>query len=490
MYSKFHDGRSTKAAVGECGAGPLFHARRWGACAFWLSLVGFVLLPALRAQGRDTQGRDSGGHSRKLDPKRIINESKGFLKEREPDLSAEESALYERASEMQATQPELARQLLEGIVNDTKASKSPSPAFDLLLGNIYYISGALDKAEASYVKATEHYPTFLRAWVDLGILYHGQERYQKAIPCYTKAVTLGARESTTFGALAECLEKTGDPIGAEINYIQALASDPGNVNWLDGLLRVYLAAKQYSRAEVMVRNLIHQCPGEADYWRTYANIMIATGRKLEAIALLEQTLATGVAGDKEIVELAGLYADEQLFAESLACYAKIKVSARTLGEVKTFQLVRMMIADSEWEKAQALLDEVGAEVSGGRRREFLQTETELLMARQQWAAARTVLDELLRWDPMNGRALVSLGRAYFELGDEAHATLAFEAAEHTKDGVRQAHIELANLELKNRHFEKSVSHLETAIALEKSPELEDILTRVRILLSNDASQAM
>jgi len=197
-----------------------------------------------------------------------------------------------------------------------------------------------------------------------------------------------------------------------------------------------------------------------------------------------------VAGDKEIAELAGLYADEQLSAEALACYAKIKISAQTLGEARSLQLVRMMIADSEWENAQSLLDQVGAEVSGEHRREFLETEAELLMARQQWAPARKVLEELLGWDPMNGRALVSLGRADVELGDEAHATLAFEAAEHTKDGVRPAHIELANLELKNRHFEKSVSHLETAIALEKNPDLEDILTRVRTLLSNDASQAM
>ncbi|HEY9155481.1 MAG TPA: tetratricopeptide repeat protein [Opitutaceae bacterium] len=490
MYSKFYDRRSITAAIGEGFAGSSIRVRCWRAYAVWLSLLGFILLPTLRAQDQDLHGQDSGGRSRKLDPKRIINESKGFLKEREPDLSAEESALYERASEMLATQPELARQLLEGIVNDSKANKLPSPAFDLLLGNIYYTSGAQDKAEASYLKATERYPTFLRAWVDLGVLYYGQKRYEKAIPCYTKAVTLGAREATTFGALAECLEKTGDPIGAEISYIQALASDPGNVAWLDGLLRVYLDAKQYSRAEVMVRNLIHERPGEADYWLTYANIMIATGRKLEAIALLEQTLATGVAGDKEIAELAGLYADEQLFAESLACYAKIKISARTLGEAKTFQLVRVMIAASEWEKAQALLDELGAEVSSEGRREFLQTEAELFMARQQWTSARKVLDELLSSDPMNGRALVSLGHAYVELGDEAHATLAFEAAEHTKDGVRQAHIELANLELRNRHFEKSVSHLETAIALEKSPDLEEILTRVRALLSNDVSQAM
>lgn len=46
-----------------------------------------------------------------LDPKRIINESNNFLKEREPEMTAEEYALYEKVVAMLSTRPEFALKL-------------------------------------------------------------------------------------------------------------------------------------------------------------------------------------------------------------------------------------------------------------------------------------------------------------------------------------------------------------------------------------------
>jgi len=63
----------------------------------------------------------------KLDPKRIINESNGFLKEREPEMSAEEYALYEKVVEMISSQPDFALKLLEGMSNDTRKRSRVRP---------------------------------------------------------------------------------------------------------------------------------------------------------------------------------------------------------------------------------------------------------------------------------------------------------------------------------------------------------------------------
>jgi hypothetical protein len=67
-------------------------------------------------------------------------------------------------------------------------------------------------------------------------------------------------------------------------------------------------------------------------------------------------------------------------------------------------------------------------------------------------------------------------------GDEVHAILAFEAAVQTAEGAHPASLVLANLELKRRHFERSVSYLEKALSLERNEEIEDILDRVRSLV--------
>ena len=158
-----------------------------------------------------------------LDPKRIINESNSFLKEREPEMSEEEYALYQKVVTMLSANPDFALKLLEAMMSD---KEQPSPAFQFILGNAYYAVGQIDKSEAYYRASVNRYPTFLRAWVNLGILYYSAGRYGEAVPCFSKAVVLGDRDSATFGLLGYCLQKQGDLVSAEMAYMQALSGDP------------------------------------------------------------------------------------------------------------------------------------------------------------------------------------------------------------------------------------------------------------------------
>src|SRR5204863_886471 len=61
----------------------------------------------------------------------------------------------------------------------TKEKEEPSPAFQFILGNAYYAAGDNAKTEASYRSAVERYPTFLRAWNNLGVLYYTTERSEE-----------------------------------------------------------------------------------------------------------------------------------------------------------------------------------------------------------------------------------------------------------------------------------------------------------------------
>jgi tetratricopeptide (TPR) repeat protein len=418
----------------------------------------------------------------KVDPKTIINDSNGFLKEREPEITAEENALYEKIVPMLATQPALALKLLEGMVNE---KEQPSPAFACILGNAYYSAGEKDKAEASYRSAVKRFPTFLRAWGNLGVFYYSQEKFSEAVPCFTKAIALGDREPTTFGLLGYSLEKTENIVSAEMSYMQALAGDPGNTDWKEGLLRIYMQAKQYPRAEMLVRNLIKDQPRQVRYWLTYANVLMATNRKLEAIALLEQTVALGFADQDELGVLADLYAGEKMIPEAVATYQKIRVSIPSLGEQKLLQLAQILIADSKWQQAQDVLATLEPQLSSNGKIAYMETKADLLAAQKKWPEARTELEALLQLAPLDGNALVGLGRAYAAQDDIPHATLVFETACQVPESTYRACIELANIEIKNRHFDKSVAYLEKALGIEKSQALEDYLTQIRTLVPKE-----
>jgi tetratricopeptide (TPR) repeat protein len=415
----------------------------------------------------------------KLDPKRIINESNGFLKEREPEMTAEEYALYEKVVEMISTQPDFALKLLEAMISE---KEPPSPAFEFILGNAYYAAGQTVRAETCYRSAVKRYPSFLRAWTNLGMLYYTADRFTEAIPCFSKSVALGDREPVTFGLLGYCLEKMGNVVPAEMAYMQALAGDPTNGDWMEGLLRIYIQGKQNDRAGSLVRNLIKERPTEARYWLTYANILLADHRKLEAIALLEASAGTGVAGVDELNLLADLYAEQKLIPEAVAIYQKILVPAPELGEQKLLHLAEVLIADQQWQQAKDVLAKLPAQLSAEGGIALLQARSDIFAAQKKWPEARTELQKLLQIAPLNGKALLSLGRTYAAEDDLPRATLAFEAAIQIPDYTYRASLELANIELKNRHYEKSVEYVEKALKIERTAPVEDYLARIRTLI--------
>lgn len=432
-----------------------------------------LVLAAQASPARADDGR--------VDPKRIINESNGFLKEREPEMTEEEYALYEKVVSMMSANPQFAVKLLEAMVTD---KEPPSPAFEFILGNAYYAAGQTDKAEAKYRSAVTRYPSFLRAWINLGALYFSAERYPDAIPCFSKAIVLGDRDSATFGMLGYSLEKDGNVVSAEMAYMQALSGNPSSPDWQEGLLRICIEGKQFSRAESLVKGIIRERPTEVQFWLIYANILLSEGRRTDATVLLETANGMGVANTEELSLLGDLYADQGLVPEAAGIYARLMTATPELGEPKLLHYAEVLISDGKLKEAQDVLAALGPKPSPAGRVRYLQARADILAAQRRMPEARRELEELLGIDPLNGRALLSLGRAYAAEEDAPRAAFAFESASQVAGTAYTAFLELANIELKERHYSKAVDYLEKALNLQKTDAVEDYLARVRTLVAN------
>jgi len=418
-----------------------------------------------------------------LDPKRIVNESSSFLKEREPEMTAEEYALYERVVDMIASSPEFALRMLEAMMDE---KEPPSPAFEFILGNVYYGADELEPAEKYFRSAVTRYPTFLRAWVNLGILYYTADRFREAVDCFSKAVVLGDREPATFGLLGFCLEKEGRTVPAEMAYMQALSGDPANTDWMEGLLRIYIQGRQFGRAESLVTDLVAARPSESRYWLTHAHVLISQGRKVDAMVVLETAHGTGAAGPDELILLGDLFAEQQLVAEALAAYGKVRESARERGEAKLLQAARLFLDSERLDEADQALESIGPDPSPGGYIAAQLLRAEVLMARRLWADARARIEPVLAVEPMNGPALIALGRTHAGEQDLPRAAFAFEAAYRVPATTYRASLELAAIELRNRHYSRAVEYLEKALSIQKSDTVENHLARVRALLSREA----
>ena len=417
-----------------------------------------------------------------VDTQRLVQASNSFLHEREPELTPEEYALYEKMVALIASNPDFAVKVLANMVGE---KERPSPAFDFVLGNAYYAAKQTDLAEKSFRSAVTRYPEYLRAWRNLGVLYYASDRLPEAVQCLSKAMTLGDRDPSTLGLLGYCLEVQGNLPAAEMAYLQAASSESDNTDWQDGLLRIYLKGRQYGRAEPLVRALIRKKPADTRLWFDYAGILISDHRKLEAIAVLEEARTAGGAGPDELALLGDLYAEQGLAAEAADVYANLLRSAGPRGEQKLTYYAQVLIAAGKLPEAEHALALVKGDLTPAGRIMLLQTRADLLMARKQWPDARREIEALIALAPLNGHALVTLGRIYVEEKDLANATITFETAYRIPESTYQASLELAKLEVTNRHYAKAVGYLQRALQLQRTEAVEDYLGRIRALLPAD-----
>jgi tetratricopeptide (TPR) repeat protein len=122
------------------------------------------------------------------------------------------------------------------------------------------------------------------------------------------------------------------------------------------------------------------------------------------------------------------------------------------------------------------------DVPAGQRGVFLQTRAELAVARKDWAAARSDLEEALSARPLDGPLLLRLGQVLKSAGAEIAAREYLEAAARHPESAFRAHLELADLELRARHFRLCADQLEQALAVEKSPALQEYLVKIKNLI--------
>ncbi len=155
------------------------------------------------------------------------------------------------------------------------------------------------------------------------------------------------------------------------------------------------------------------------------------------------------------------------------------------GERKLLHFAQVLVAAGKLREADDVLARLPTALSPTGRLASLQAKADLLAARRQWREARTVLTELLQSAPLNGHALLALGATYTAEDDLIHAAFAFEQALQIADSSYRASLELANIELKNRHYDKCAEYLKKALSIEKSEAVEDYLTRVKTLMTGD-----
>jgi tetratricopeptide (TPR) repeat protein len=415
-----------------------------------------------------------------VDPSSIINESMNFRKEREPDMTAAEFALYERMSSMVETNPTFALQLLETMLGD---EDEDSAAFDLALGNLYYAEQRVDEALARYRSAVEKYPEFLRGWNNIGMIHYQRQEWREAATAFAKAVNLGDRDAQTFGLLAFSMRQTGNTLGAEMAFMQAMTANPEDPNWIGGLLELYFANGRHVQSESLVHEMVRLEPQNPRNWMLYASLLVTLERPLEAATQLEIARELGVADRESLGLLGDLYVSLNLVPEAISAYQAIPGGADELGVARLLAYTRSLISRGDLAEARQVLDQLPPATQWDQARAQRFAQAELAVAQQDWVAAQEAYAGILQTEPLNANALLGLGHSLSEAGDLARAEFTFESALQVPASERRAALELANLALQNRKFSRALNFLARADSLETSAAIRSQIARLKVLSS-------
>lgn len=418
----------------------------------------------------------AGREPPKVDAGAVINKSYSFLRNKEPEMTEVEFALYDRVVGMVAVQPEVALQLLQTIVS---GKEQKSPAFDFMLGNLYYANKRPDLAEKHYRGAVERYPNFLRAWSNLGLLYYTEGRYDEALRCLGKAIQEGDREARTLGLLAYCLDSSGNSAAAEMAYMQAVSLDPSNADWISALLGHYAENKKYPQAESLARQLIRLHPDQKQNWMVCARVLLAQEKKTDAIGVLEAASTLGLLDSEGWLMLAEQYAEQKRSTEAVAAFSRLLSLNVALGAGRLVDYAESLVSEGRLEDAEKVLAPLGQNASAYPR--VLQCRADLAFARREWTNAIKMLKELTQSEPLNGRALLRLSESYKKSGDAQRAEFTLETLARIPTYAYEAHIELGDLALKARQNDRALVHLRAALALRPTSALQEFIARLELL---------
>ena len=405
--------------------------------------------------------------------------SYGFDMEINPKITSEEAELLETVAEFMNTDPsESIRLLEEALTPETSA------AIIYTIGSLYLQEGELDKAIERYRRAIERFPNFFRAYQNIGYALVQKGDYVEAKPMLVEAIEIGGGNGTLYGLLGYCYLNTGDASFALDSYRQALLFQPESNDWLLGKLNSLLDTGLVQEAIGMLNDMIEKNPANANFWMMQANAYMGEGEYGKAIANLELLDRMGEDSSRSLALLGDLLLNEDLPQLAVERYRK----AAGFSDLEASKLIRMaegLGARSAYSEAIELVDEIesgGATISPEEELMILNLKAEASIALGRVDEAARILESIVAQDPLNGKALISLGDYYRSKEDLENAMIQYERASKVKGFESKGLVALARVEVTLRDYASAVSRLKRANALDPKEYLEDYIRRLEAVL--------
>lgn len=390
--------------------------------------IGIVLL-ALGASNVSAQDADLGALWK--DPtflKQFVG-SYGVNADIEPRIAPEEVVILEKISPLMGTDLPKAEEALR------KAMKPGcSAVLDFTLGGLQFQQDKADLALENYRNAVSKFPSFRRAWRNLGLLYVRNANYDEAIKSFVKMIELGGGDAYSYGLLGHAYSSKQDFQPAEAAYRNALLLQPDNTEWRQGLTRCALRQKKYDDCAALLDVLIARYPEKAEFWMLQAHAFIGLKEPLRAAENFEAVDRLGKSTVDSLHTLGDIYVSEKVMDLAAFAYKRAIDLDPAQPIARPMRAAEVLMARGALPQARTVVRHIqsamGPQITDADRRKLLKFEARLSMADGSSSdETAAVLEEVVRLDPLDGEALLLLGQHYTRKEMPDKAIFFFERAE-------------------------------------------------------------
>jgi tetratricopeptide (TPR) repeat protein len=308
-----------------------------------------------------------------------------------------------------------------------------SAILDFTMGGICFQQDRMDEALTHYQTAVQKFPSFRRAWRNVGLIRARNGQFDDAIAAFTRMIELGGGDAYSYGLLGYAYASKQDYQAAEAAYRNALLLQPQNTEWRLGLTRCVFKQQKFEDAATLLDALIERYPEKADFWMLQAHTYLGMKQPLKAAENLEAVDHLGQATLDSQYTLGDIYLTENLMDLAARAYNRAIDIDVSQPLARSLRAAELLASRGGLTQAKLVTEHIhnscDQNIDESDRRKLLKIEARLSMASGEGSdATAAVLEEIIQIDPLDGEALMLLGQHYSKQGEPDRALLYFERA--------------------------------------------------------------
>ena len=393
-----------------------------------------------------------------------------------PSITNEDKVLFESLVPLMQTDVQGAiTKLTQVIKPETNA------AFDYTLGNLYFQRRQLDGAVSAYQSAIQKFPTFLRAYKNLGLILVQQGKFAQSREMMIKSIELGGADADLYGTLGFCYLNEGMYAAGLEAYKMAMMFSPKSRDWRLGKVQCLMNLGEYKEAADLLNGLIDEFPGDTSLIMLQANALVSTQNTIDAAANLEVVRQLGKANSSTLILMGDIYVNMGHPNLALNYYLEA-LDGEDLNGDRALRVGRALVNRGAWTEAESFLSKLEGSATDAmteaQELEVMNLRASTALGTGRSADAAAILERVVERDPLNGRALMLIAEYNWKNNDYEKADIFYRRAQKVEATRVDALIQNARMHVSMKEYGKAVRLLSEAQVVKPQSYVAEYMAKV------------